>query len=62
VSGEPVSLTGCLESDPGLYLLPIRCEARSASLPPEPVEYWRWVPAASGSVPGRWVRVVVAGE
>ena len=59
---EAISKTGYVESDPGLYILPIRYEQRTAAEPPRVVEWWQWMTANSGSFRDLWVRVRVHQE
>ena len=59
---EAVSKTGYVESDPGLYILPIRYGQRTAAETPRPVEWWEWMPSKSASFRDVWVRVRVYQE
>ena len=59
---EAISKTGYVESDPGLYILPIRYEQRTAAEPPRVVEWWQWMTANSGSFRDIWVRVRMSQE
>lgn len=58
---EPIPLTFGSSERPESYILPIRCEPRTPSSPPVPVEWWQWMPAPT-SGRSQWVRVTVYGE
>lgn len=57
----PISLTGCSEGDPGLYILPVEYAQVSASLPPVLVKFWQFFPAASATERPGWKLVTAIG-
>ena len=52
---EPISVTGATESNPGLYILPIRYEGNQL------VEFWQWIPAISTTMTSRWSKITIFG-
>jgi hypothetical protein len=58
---EPISITGCVECEPDLYILPIRYEVQSTTSPPVLAEWWQWQKASGGTDTPRWVRVISVG-
>jgi|HubBroStandDraft_4_1064222.scaffolds.fasta_scaffold00029_24 hypothetical protein len=54
---EPISTTGCVEANPGAYILPVAYVQLTAAGEPVLAKWWQWVEPTVATQSPRWVLV-----